>query len=181
MDSIKNEIHHSAVVSESLLIRSPSDGRIIIAKSDDLVGRFMEKGTLLGYVLNDSQLTARVLVTQDDMNLIQESDTVVIRFVSNMSQEYEAEKIEIRPSATDRLPTAVLGISGGGIIKTDPKDSSGVKALDKYFEIWVTLPPTEKEILVGSRVYIKFTHGKEPIIQRFERWVDQLLLRQFNV
>jgi len=180
MKSIRSEIDHVHEASESLIIRSPSDGEIIIPKVQDLVGKFVEKGELLGYVINDKQLTIRVLVSQDDMNLINETDDITVRFVNNITQEYKAGELRIVPAATDKLPSAVLSVSGGGKIKTDPKDSTRTKALDKYFEIWVVLPSTQEEVFIGSRVYVKFTHGKEPFIQRLERWVDQLLLRQFN-
>ena len=180
LESLKAEINNIHETHELLTIRSPNDGVVIIPRSEDLIDKFIKKGTLLGYVLNDEKLSARVLVTQDDMNLIKKSDVVDVRFVNNISQEYVADNFRIVPAATDKLPSAVLSVSGGGIIKTDPKDSSRTRSIDKYFEIWVDLPVTHKNIFVGSRVYVKFTHGEEPLANRIERWFDQLLLSQFN-
>ena len=180
MRSIESEINNINENEDALTILSPNDGVIIIPKAQDLIGKFIEKGELLGYVINDTQLTIRVLVSQDNMNLIKETDDIAVRFVNNLDQEYQISEFRIVPAATDKLPSAVLSVSGGGKIKTDPKDSSKTRALDKYFEIWITLPSTKENIFIGSRVYVKFTHGKAPMIQRLERWVNQLLLRQFN-
>ena len=180
IENIKNNIVDYNEISHSLSLRSPADGKLIIPGAKDLKGRFMAKGTLLGYVMNKEHLKARVMVTQDDMNLIKETDVVLLRFAGEISKEFNVRMIRRIPSATNILPNAALGTSGGGAIRVDLKDNSGTKALDKYFEIWTTLPESENRIYLGSRVYVKFIHKEEPLFKRLERWMNQLLLSQVN-
>jgi len=181
IESVKSEIKRINEISDSLTIRSPGDGEIIVPNSVDLVGQYLEKGSLIGYILDDSRFSARLLVTQDNMNLIKKTDKISVRFVDRMNKEFDSSLIRIVPAATEKLPNAILGEKGGGEIKLDPKDTKGLTAVNKHFEIWITLPSVEENLLVGSRVYVKFSHEKRPFIASFERWIDQLLLRQFNV
>ncbi len=179
--SINADIKHIEQIIDSLTVRSPMDGKIVIPKSADLLGRFKKKGDLLGYILDPTQLTARVFVSQDDMSLINENDVVRIRLSNTVSRIYPSKILRKTPAATNSLHHAALGTQGGGTIIVDATDKQATNALDKHFEIWVSLPDDLQNVFLGSRLYVKFNHGEEVLSKRLHRWAKQLFLGRFNV
>ena len=55
-----------------LTIRSPTDGTFVVPQAQDLPGQFVKQGTQVGYVLDLTTLTVRVVVSQDDIDLVRQ-------------------------------------------------------------------------------------------------------------
>jgi len=85
------------------------------------------------------------------------------------------------PAATNKLPTAALGITGGGLIAVDPRDGQGVTTLGRLFLLELALPAEVRSSFLGGRVYVRFEHDYEPVGFQIYRALRQLLLRRFNV
>ena len=56
--------------ARDLVVRSPTDGLFAVAAAEDLPGRFLKQGELVGYVVPEGRPTARVLVPQDAVDLV---------------------------------------------------------------------------------------------------------------
>ena len=85
------------------------------------------------------------------------------------------------PAATDELPSRTLSQEGGGEIAIDPRDRMGVKAFKKVFLFDLEMPIKARLYNVGGRVYVRFDHGREPLVYRWYRAARKLFLRRFNV
>ncbi len=167
---------------EQLTARSTSQGSVFIPQSQDLVGRFVKRGDVIGYVLEKNATSARVAVDQSDADLVrQNTRAVAVRLAENFSVTAQARMIREVPAATEDLPSRVLGSSGGGTIAIDPRDEKGVKAFQKMFFFDIELPSGTTFANVGGRVYVRFDHGWEPVGGRWYRGIRNLLLRRFNV
>jgi putative peptide zinc metalloprotease protein len=165
-----------------LTVRSASSGTFIVPMAQDLPGRFVKRGELLGYVLNRSAITARVVVSQSDVDFVrQQTQKVQARFPEKIAECLPALLRREVPEATDQLPGRALSQEGGGGIAIDPRDTLGIKAFQKVFLFDVELPTCEGLLNVGGRVHVRFDHGKEPLFWRFYRGVRQLFLKRFNV
>ena len=86
-----------------------------------------------------------------------------------------------RPGASRQLPSPALGSVGGGVFAVDPRDSQGVTALGRVFQLELGLPAEVRSSYLGARVYVRFDHGFEPIGFQIYRVLRQLFLRQFDV
>ena len=106
---------------------------------------------------------------------------VEVRLADNPSVVLPAEIAREVPSATDHLPSLALSTLGGGDILLDPSDPSGVKALERIFQLELRLPPSDLITGIGGRVHVRFDHGTEPLGWRIYRSVRQVFLRRFNV
>lgn len=180
--SVLADLKRSKEREADLVFRSPTDGRLVIPNETDLPGRFMRKGQLVAYVVKPSDLTARVVVGQDEISLVRERT----RSVEVMLAEWGAKAMpaEIRrnvPAASTRLPTAALGATGGGKFAVDPRDNQGVTTLSRVFQLELALPAGVRSRYLGSRLYVRFDHGFEPVGFQIYRALRQLLLRRFNV
>ncbi|MFP6738559.1 MAG: hypothetical protein VCD34_07430 [Planctomycetota bacterium] len=164
------------------IVRSDSDGIFIIPQPQDLPGRFIRKGTPLAHVLNLETLTARVVVPQDQIDLVRESTYgVEVRLAENIASTLPADIQREVPAATDELPSSALGSAGGGNIATDPYDQRGVRAMERVFQFDLDLPAKSGVVNVGGHVYARFYHGWEPIAFRWYRDLRLLFLSKFNV
>ena len=119
--------------------------------------------------------TASVKLVRED------TEQVKLRLASRLSRELVAAGHRTLPEATDRLPTRALGAAGGGRIDVDPADEDGLQTADKVFAVDVDLPPDAATREIGTRVYVKFSHGSEPLAARIYRAWRRLFLRQVRV
>lgn len=162
--------------------RAGMDGVLIAPAPQDMVGQFYKKGDLLGYVLDAKNLIARVIVPQENIDLVRTKfKSAQLRLADSIPEVHPVSIIREMPGGTDELPTAALGRNGGGSIATDPKDSRGLKTIERVFVFDLQLPPGVTPEAFGQRVHVRFDHGTEPIVIQGYRRLRQLFLSRFNV
>ncbi len=165
-----------------MTIFSPSDGRFVLPDSQDLQGRFVHKGELLGYVISDAINTVRVAVVQKDLELVRSSRRdVEVKAVADKSTTLYGEVLRELPGATNRLPSGVLGTAGGGGILVDPSNESGLTPLQNVFLLDIQLKKPLVNVAPDKRVLVRFNYGVQPIGFRMFRQIQQLFLGRHNL
>lgn len=177
----KSELQHLNNKSQAMTIACAKTGRILLPDADDLPGRFVKHGELIGYILNDQPPTIRMAVTQD--NIGQFRDKIVdikVRLANDPHREYPARIIRLAPEATDTLPSPALATTGGGNIRVNSENPEDMRTLQKVFlvDLKFTPPPN---LPIGTRAYVRINHGGEAVLTQIYRRVRQVFLRQFNV
>jgi putative peptide zinc metalloprotease protein len=166
---------------EKLVVRSPQQGKFILLDERNLIGRFIKKGELLGYIVSDRGLTVRAVVKQDDIGLVRKRTTgVAVRLAEQPATTLKARIARIVPAADFNLPSAALGTAGGGEIPVDPTDPKGLRALSTVFQIDISLPESIENPPIGGRAYVRLEHGSMPLIRQAYRRLRQLILRKFD-
>jgi putative peptide zinc metalloprotease protein len=182
LEQARHELAVSAIRRARLTVTAGCDGLLAAAEYSDLDGRFLRRGDLIGFVLDRSHFVVRVAVDQSDVDLVRTGLTGVhLRAADNPLRAQSSTVLREFPRATDELPTAALTVEGGGQIPTDPREPSGLKALNGVFLFDLTLDPTAVSGVVGSRVYVRFEHQHEPLAAQAYRRLRQLLLSRLNV
>jgi putative peptide zinc metalloprotease protein len=167
---------------QSLAVKTHANGLFLTNHHDDLQGSYVTKGTLIGFIRNDEQLRARVLINQDNIGLFQRKiKQVDIRFADNISKIYRVELVRQIPQASNQLPSSAFGVSGGGAIAIDASDENGITAVEQYFQVEVSLPTDQKNVPIGQRIYVRFHHGYGSLASHIILRVKQLFLSHFNV
>lgn len=165
-----------------LTIRAPGRGRFVVPRDADLGGRFVRQGELLGFILDSDRFLVRTVVPQYAIALVRgQTRAVDLRIAGDVGQAVPSGIERHIPGAINQLPNAALGSLGGGDIAVDPRAGDGVSTFEGVFQLDVSLPASRAREFVGTRVYVRFDHGTEPIAFQFYRGVRRLLLRQFNV
>jgi putative peptide zinc metalloprotease protein len=111
---------------------------------------------------------------------------LTIRYRHCRKSPYPAILVRQAAGGVEELPTAALGLPGGGVIPTLPNDPDGVKTIGRVFMLDLGLPA---ETLLtdglpaafGERVHVRFDHGFEPIAWQGLRRLRQLFLGRFGV
>jgi putative peptide zinc metalloprotease protein len=179
--SVRAELEHAQRRYAELTVVSPADGVFNLAVAQDLPERFFRKGQPLGYVLPVTAPTIRVLVAQDDIDLVRsKTERVRVKLAGRLHSTYDAVIQREVPAGSHRLPNLALSSAGGGKVAVDPRDTSEPKALQKWFEFELAIPETQVHTM-GERAYVRFEHGSEPIASRLYRSVRQLFMKRFTV
>ncbi len=164
------------------VIRSPAAGRFVAPGRQAWEGRFVRQGELLGYVVGPAISTVRVVVPQESAALVQERTRgVELRHSRRPREALTARVLREIPAATDRLPSAALGATGGGPFAVDPGDAEGLRTTRSVFQVELELPSTAAVAEIGGRVHVRFDHGAEPIARRGYRALRRLLLGRLGV
>ncbi|MDB5856873.1 MAG: hypothetical protein JWQ76_562 [Ramlibacter sp.] len=165
-----------------LVARSGASGRFVIDRPDDLPGRYVRKGELLGYVAQDARTLVRAVVSQDDIEVVRAGVVRAdVRLADQLSVVHPAKLVREVPAARDQLPSAALTSEGGGTIAADPRDPHGGRALASSFQFDLELPPDVRSASYGGRAYVRFTHPSEPLAAQWYRRLRQAFLERFNV
>ena len=163
-----------------LEVKSGADGTLVMPRQQDLVGSFAKRGANLGYVLNGTDMLVRAAVGEEDAALVRERVVrAEVRLAGAAGEEIAAQLVRGVPAATRDLPSAALGERGGGPHAIDPADKDGLRTLQPVVLVDLALPARMLE-RVGTRAWVRFEHGSEPLVVQVLRRARQLLLRHFN-
>jgi putative peptide zinc metalloprotease protein len=174
------DLHRKRIAD--LVVRSPGDGRFVLRRPNELLGKFVHRGETLGFVASFDNPIVRLVVTEDALDLVRmRPESVEIRLVDKIDAIYFGFIQREVPNVSDRLPSLALGTPGGGDVMIDPRDLKNPKALSKLLHLDLGFRTTLSVSEMGGRVYARFDHGNEPLASRLYRDLRQLFLRRFNV
>ena len=179
---LQDDLNQTRQMRDKMEVFSPSQGNFILIDHQNLTGRFVEQGELLGYIIGEHRPTVRAVINQTDIGMIREQVTAIeVRLAAQPRLTLKAEIERITPAASLKLPSPVLGTLGGGIIAIDPSDNEGLSALESVFQVELSLPENAETPHIGGRVYVRFEHGSMPLAMQWYRSLCQLFLRKFYV
>jgi putative peptide zinc metalloprotease protein len=157
---------------------------------DDMVGRYVKMGEIMGYVTPVSGRVARVVVPQSDIELVRNRLVSVLIRLADRRTDIQSSVVRAVPAANEDVPSQALTTANGGAITTDPRDKKGTKAFERLFQFDVALPDPGKGAGAdpsalaasgfGARVYVRFDYAWEPLGTTLYRRVRQGLLARFT-
>lgn len=178
----KAELENESDRAKRLVTRSRRGGIFAVADPQDLPGRFVKEGQLLGYVLPQRSRIVRATIGQDDIELVRNRlKHVTVVLAERLDEVFPARIVREVPAGRDDLPSRALGGTGGGVLPVDPRDTKGTKALRRVFQVDIELPPAAAAGGgFGGRAYVRFDFRWEPVGQQIWRRLRQLLLSRLQ-
>jgi len=168
--------------AERLIVRSRAGGVFVLPNAADLPGRHFRQGQLLGYVVEGPSAIVRVVVGQDDIDLVRTRlERAEVKLAHRVPDTLPATVVREVPAAAGELPSPALGTEGGGTHASDPRDTKGVRTLATLFQFDLVLPPGDAQSSFGTRAYVRFVHVPEPLGRQWYRRARQLFLARFHV
>ncbi len=165
-----------------LTLRSAAHGTLLLDRPDDLPGRHLKRGEIVGYVVGEHVPLVRVVVRQEDVDQVRAANRdVEIKLADDLAVTWIARVMREVPAAGKELPSPALGQRGGGEVILDPSDKEGLKSVQSLFEFELELPKDAPGHYLGSRVLARFEHAATPIGIRGWHQVRRLFLSQFHV
>ncbi len=179
LDRLRAELARARERQEALIMRSPEAGFFLLAQPEDLPGRFVRRGAPLAYVVDFSRMIARVIVPQEEVDLVRtRTRGVEVRLAGSFAEVRPARILREVPEATKELPSMALSLEGGGKIALNPLKKETPEAFTKLFQFEIELPAHVVD-RVGERLYVRFHHPPEPLAFRWYRQLRRLMLEKF--
>ena len=167
---------------KDLVLASAHAGRFVVARQDDLPGRYFKRGELIGFVIGDNDPVIQLLMPQSEIDLIGDKGVKVdVRLADETSSPFAARIRREVPAAQLDIPNLALTTRGGGDISLDPSRTQKPEALFSYF--LVELEPLQRRPLtfLGAHASVRFSLPGEPLAYRAIRSIRQFFIGQFRV
>jgi putative peptide zinc metalloprotease protein len=178
----QDKLAHSEDRLAKLVIVASRDGQAQIPRADDLPGKWLKKGDVIGHLVTHEPPTVRVVVTQDDIDLVRSRlERIEVRLAGDVGPEWQASVIREVPAGQDMVPSEALTLAGGGLIAADVSNPEQVRSLNRVFQFDLRLPVEARGCLIGERAHVRFVHGSEPLASQLARRARQLFLSRLSM
>lgn len=165
-----------------LVTLASSDGQFVRAQSEDLPGRFVKRGELLGYILGSDLRTVRVVIAQDDIGMVRTRlKSIQIKLSDRINENFAGRIVRAIPQGNEKLPSKALTLEGGGEFVLDPRDPAAPQTLDKVFQLDLELASAPPNVRIGTRAFVRFEFEAEPLLGQVTRRIRQLFLSRLHV
>jgi putative peptide zinc metalloprotease protein len=179
---------------QHLVLRAPAAGVLNLPRPQDLQGRFLAQGTVVGTLVRQGPGQApadpapgtwhvRVaLEAEQATDLEPRPGGIAVHLPASGPTAVAATLARDARAATRELPSAALGDRFGGSIVTDPADPQGRTAARDVVLLALELPaPTDAgRPPLGQRVWVRFERGLRPLGWTLARRVQQAVLVHFT-
>ncbi|MFT3858313.1 MAG: hypothetical protein QM742_12720 [Aquabacterium sp.] len=170
---------------DALQVRAARAGRLVLPGAQDLPGRYLKRGVLLGHVLDATPPRVRLAVQVDEVkDLRKDTRSVSVAWRAPDVPTLPATLLRDSIGATRELPSAALSADMGGEILTDPQDDKHVRTLKPVVLMDVTVDAANTRSLdhtrLGERVWVRFDRGWAPLPWQAWRWVQRRAMADFN-
>ncbi|MBL8472930.1 MAG: peptidase M50 [Rhodocyclaceae bacterium] len=168
--------------ADELICVAARSGNWVVPNAGDLDGRFFPQGALLGYVVSGALRTVRVVVTQEEGDLVRSHTRgIALRLADRPDERLRARAVREVPGGSQQLPSRALALEGGGRFATDPRDTNGLNTLARTFQFDLELDTDATDLSFGTRAYVRFEHQPQPLAVQVYRRLRQLLLARLVV
>ncbi|WP_390614370.1 hypothetical protein [Maricurvus nonylphenolicus] len=182
---IQEQLIHLAEQRQQLTIYSSKSGILSLSTPNDLPGRYLTQGQVVGYIQDNGPSIAHVAVPQAWIRDL-EMSTRGIEVIPHKQpfMKLSGALLTSSPKASRELPSSQLSDSHAGNILVDSRDKHSRKTLDPVFQYRVQLLPPEADnkdihahIPVGSAVAVRFIQPAEPMVKGIQRQIHRLWIK----
>jgi putative peptide zinc metalloprotease protein len=165
--------------------------------AEDLPGRWVRNGEVLGYVKprdQESPVWVQVALAQFQAARISASAQALrsahVHLVSNTTSDPSNTRLVVaqvsasRPSALTELPSAALSSQFGGPINTDPTDSKALRPIEPTFALQLQMQRQSmpnQQWAHGAQTWVVLDFGYRPLLWQWARSVQEQVRSRFAV
>jgi putative peptide zinc metalloprotease protein len=181
LDVLRQGLARAEKTAADLSVRSTAAGIFVVPRAQDLPGRYLRRGAVIGYIEQPESRLLRVVVTQSNIDLVRDHlEKIEVKLPQRPMQSWPAHILREVPAGSEELPSMALAGMGGGRFATDPRYPDRLRSFERTFQFELELPPDASPGYFGSRAYVRFTHDAEPLGLQWYRRLRQLFLARFD-
>lgn len=167
----------------SLLVKSRQDGVWVAPHIAEHVGNWMDRGSVLGRVIDPARYRFIAVVLQEEASnlFLDQARKVEVRLRGFSSRTVPVKDFAMLPYQRKKLPSAALGWRGGGEVATSAKDESGLEATEPFFEIRANIEGFPGLVFMnGESGVLRFTLDSQPLLFQWARRLRQFVQRRYR-
>ncbi|MEM9940473.1 MAG: HlyD family efflux transporter periplasmic adaptor subunit [Planctomycetota bacterium] len=179
LDGKRDELRHVTLIA-------PREGKIIIPRIGELVGKFIQKGEQVATINDDVAKEIRLSISPDQVDFLPGLEGKKITVVFGSRRRISAELVRLNPKASQHIDEEKLIAPNGGSLavhESSPDQNGGAsfKLVDPQV-IAIAVPHSDnaKSLFAGERGYANLESSSltlgEFAVQCFDDW----LTRQIN-
>jgi putative peptide zinc metalloprotease protein len=184
LESIEEKLKNLYQHKKDLIVRARQDGLWVVPVAEELEGKWVPKGSLLGEIIDNHAFRFSSVVSQDDAaNLfVDQIQKAEVRLYGQENKNLAVSHFKIIPFQHDQLPSAALGWMGGGEVAVSLTDDTGIQASEPFFLIFAEIEPSQETLFLHGRSgKIRFSLAKEPLAVQWGRGFRQLLQKRYQI
>ncbi len=169
---------------ENLTLRAPSEGFWFSPEVTHRLGLRIQRGEELGKLIRDDSTRFVAVVSQTEATPIFEGQPhgATVRLKGRAGTELSADIVSISEAGRRVLPSAALGVAGGGDILTSEGDESGRLASEAFFEIRLSLPAsTDFPLFSGQVGRVRIVTGETTLGAMIWRTIRQTMQKRLQL
>lgn len=167
-----------------LVVRAPHAGVWVAPGIEEYAGRWLNRGTSLGLVVNPGAYEFVATVMQEDVEALFAGHIrgAGVRLRGDAGARVPVNRWRVIQGEQRTLPSAALGWKAGGEVPVDAEDNYGNRAQEPFFEILAPLEPQPQVALLDGRSgKIRFALDPEPLLRRWTRRLWQLFQKRYQI
>ncbi|MFP4282817.1 MAG: peptidase M50 [Opitutales bacterium] len=169
---------------DDLIVRAPVAGRWIAPEVQEYLDSVVPRGTSLGFVRGEETFAFAAVVSQRRVDALfaQDLSRGELKLAGRESETFDLVELRAIPGEQSELPSASLGILGGGSVAVETTDPSGGQTREPFFEIrgTIVLPP-EEIANHGQRGVARLPLPATPWGVQWGRSLRQLFLEEYRL
>jgi putative peptide zinc metalloprotease protein len=191
LDLVRSEIEQLNARLLELAIDAPLAGKASLPFVQDMPGRYVKQGDMLGAVVPAQASVVRAVLDQAQRARLLESSGAQMQVrlaqggsASGLGPRWSATVKNQIPAALPELPSLALATTHGGRIDLDPLDKQGRRPAHPSFAIDVALQEiAQREKLaqhIGARAWVRFDLGWTPLGVQWVRELRSTISSRFS-
>ncbi|ABK44699.1 peptidase M50 [Magnetococcus marinus MC-1] len=181
--AVESQLEEVKRLHGALVVRAPLAGVWSLPQEQAGQGRWVVRGGALGVIVQPDHWRFVGVLPQIGTHLFEDQIRVAeVRVRGEEGVNVVAQQAQVVPHENGVLPSAALGMPGGGEIAVDPTDPQGLSAAEPFFRVQAHLPSGAGAHWVHGRLGVmRLTLSDRPLIVQWERALRQFLQRRFRV
>lgn len=167
-----------------LVIRAGHDGVWVAPALHERIGNWLPRGELLGELVDHGALRFTAVVSQEQADRLfgAPPEAGEIRLDGQADANVAAGDLLLLPYQKQQLASAALGWHGGGSVAVRPDDSSGVQALETFYEVRAALPAGAPVVARhGMTGWLRIPRAPRTLYDRASTGLMQLLQKRYQL
>ena len=166
---------------DSLVVRAPVAGRWITENLHEVKGAVVPRGQRLGIVRAETGYVFTAVVHQRDAGRFSLVDSE-LKIYGQEGETLKLTEIDAIPAGQDDLPSAALGVTGGGSTGVSMDRQRGGGTTETYFQVRGKIQMTEDSIPQhGQRGVARFPLPKTPLLRQWSHAVRQFFQKEYQL
>jgi len=168
----------------SLVVTAAGDGRWIAPSLREQQGVMVPRGASLGFVRGESGFLFSAVIRQRDVDRVFARDvpSAEVKLLGQAGTTLDLAELDAIPADQSELPSASLGVLGGGSMGVNTREQTGSQTTEPFFELRGKLMLDEGFVAEhGQRGVARFALPKTPLGFQWARRVRQIFQEEYQL